>query len=185
LWADGHLNRQGTKSAVKLTLTDEDAVKKATEVTGARYHSYPQRPPRKTVHVTQFGDRPAVERLVNIGFGDKPLAWPMLPHPASFLRGAFDGDGAVIWHQQGGRRKTVTTPLRLHTTLCGTALFLEGVQEFLAARAGISPKTISYHNGIWRVQWNHSDSLRLAGAIYSEDGPRMDRKYLAFHQEVR
>lgn len=179
LWADGHYGSDRGTPRVQINLTDEDAVAAVALITGAAYHTHQQGPrdgyARKPIHRLSFGERGAVKRLFDVGFGEWPLGWPTLPHPTSFLRGAFDGDGSVVWCQQGGRRKTATAPLRLHTSLCGTVPFLEGAQRLLAEH-GVAPKTISRHAGIWRVQWNHADSLRLAAVMYSEPGPCMARK---------
>jgi hypothetical protein len=186
LWADGHYNesRPG-KPRIMLNLTDEDAMKHAVAITGGRYgtHSQPTFDGynRKPVHRMSFGERHAVRRLVAIGFMEPKLttrSWPDLPHLASFLRGAFDGDGSVLLHQQGGRKKTAGSPLRLHSALCGSVPFLEGVQAFLVPY-GIAPKKILGGNAmksVWKVQWNHRDSLRLAAMMYAEPGPFIARK---------
>lgn len=185
LWADGHLDAE---QRVQLNLTDEEAIRHAAEIAGCSYRTYAAQARddgwvRKPLHRLSFSNRVSVPRLTAIGFGQKPLEWPEIPHPASFLRGAFDGDGSVLLHQQGGRRKTPNSPLRLHSTLCGTLPFLEGTQDFLAAY-GISLKKIGRNGTIWQVQWNHADSIRLAGVIYSEPGPYLSRKRDIFAQKV-
>lgn len=189
LWADGHYNesRPG-KARIMLNLTDEDAMKHAVAITGGRYgtHSQPifDGYNRKPLHRMSFGERHAVRRLVAIGFMEPKLttrSWPDVPHPASFLRGAFDGDGGVLLHQQGGRKKTAATPMRLFSSLCGSMLFLEGVQAFLAP-SGITPKKIIDTGSVSKVQWNHRDSLRLAAVMYAEPGPCIARKRETFNR---
>lgn len=186
LWADGHYCVRQSWSSVQLNLTDEEAIAHAAKITGGRYRTHEQHVRdgyvRKPVHRMTFGERHAVARLVAVGFAEPKLttrSWPNLPHLASFLRGAFDGDGSVLLHQQGGLRKLPTSPLRLHASLCGSERFLAGVQRFLAGY-DITPKKIINHNGVWKIQWNHTDSLRLAGVLYSEPGPLLSRKKAIF-----
>lgn len=187
LWADGHLSVNGTKSAVQLNLTDEEAAAHAARIIGCRYHTHEQRwnhdgYERKPVHRLQFGARDAVGRFAAIGF-DKPKLttrpFPALPYSAAFLRGLFDADGSVTWHRQGGRKRSANAALRLHSELSGGVPVLEGAQTFLADH-GIAPKKIGRNGSVWKVQWNHHDSLQLAAVLYADAGPCIARKRETF-----
>jgi hypothetical protein len=189
LWADGCLHDRGTKKTVVLGLVDEDAIMQAALVTGCHPRSSPQAPPRKTMHSISFGERTAIARLEAVGMGEPKLTtrpWPDLPHPGAFLRGVFDGDGSVMWHQQGGRRKTARSPLRLYSHISGSALLLGGVQSFLQGY-GVAPKKIFLNgraNPIHRIGWNHADSMRVADAMYADAGPYMERKRATFYANL-
>jgi hypothetical protein len=185
LWADGHYAVRGKYRAVMLNLTDEEIIAAAANVIGCPYRTYDQHPTaggRKPLHRLSFGHPVPVGRLAAVGFSEPKLTtrpWPELPHPASFLRGLFDGDGCVTWHQQGGRHKTPRTPWRLFCHLCGSLPCIEGFQQFLHGY-GISPKKPIRNGSIHRVNWNHADSLRLAAVMYSEAGPCLQRKRETF-----
>lgn len=170
-------------------MTDEEAVAAAATIAGCRYGSYEREAPRKTIYRMQIGDRNAVARVAVLGMAEPKMVsrpWPDLPHPASFLRGAFDGDGCVHTHYHRYKkygREYVNKTLTVRTMLYGSVPFLEGLNRFLATQ-GISPKTIHAQRKsksiIHFIEWAKGDSLRLADVMYSEDGPRLDRKYQKF-----
>jgi hypothetical protein len=189
LWADGCLHDRGRgRRAIIVGQVDEGTVAEAARIAGCRHSSYAQKPPRQTIHQMTIGERVAVTRIADAGLAEPKLStrtWPDLPHMDAFLRGLFDGDGSVLWHQQGGRRKTPTTPLRLYTQFCGSLPLLEGVQTYLAD-FGISPKKILFNGKtrpIRKIAWNHADSLRFRSVIYAVDGPCMARKREIFFRD--
>lgn len=179
IWADGCLTMSRGKPFVVLSMTDEQAVRDAAHVAGCRYHRRAQTPPRRDVFTMKFGAASAVAALVGLGLEPRKsltAPWPTLPHPDAFLRGAFDGDGSVGWYVQGNQAKRrAGAPPRLHSSLCGSHAFLDGAQRFLAEK-GIEPRKINTHGRVWRLQWNHRDSLTLRDVLYSDGGPCLERK---------
>jgi hypothetical protein len=187
IWTDGHLGHEhGDNWRVTLRMTDEDVIAEAARIAGCPYstndnpHGIGAHP--KPVHSIRFGERKAVGRIAALGMSEPKLDgryFPAIKHPASFLRGAFDGDGSV--HRQVEKR-IKGHPERLMSVLFGGPAFLAGVQDFLYGY-GIKHKTIWPHppsGRVSRIGWAHHDSLRLAAVMYGEPGPCLDRKHQRF-----
>ena len=183
IWTDGCLSNDNGKLRVVLGLTDKETLDQVAQITGADvtgpYQATGNRQPMFSIRI---GRAESVAALTAHGLVQRKsfvATWPDLPHQSHFLRGAFDGDGSVLWHQQSGNRKTDTSPLRMYSSLSGPAEFLDGAQSYLSTR-GIAPKKLVKHGSIFKVQWNHGDSLKLRDVLYGQPGPMMRRKYNRF-----
>jgi hypothetical protein len=169
---------------ITLTLSDEEPMAAAARIAGGSYSSKELPPPRKTRHVLRIGERQAVNRIAERGM-DRPKltlrAFPDLPYPAAFLRGAFDGDGSAGRYLQTNVKHQPYRD-RLQCFLFGGPVFLQGVVDFLATQ-GIKSRPVHPRRGkpIYYVQWSHKDSLRLAEIMYSDPGPYMERKWAKFY----
>lgn len=192
LWADGHIvprrrrapgvyrgPRPGPRTIV-LNLTDRPVLDEAAAVIGAGHRFHKAQPPRlpthQQLHRLVFND--TLGELTRLGFGPKPdRSWPAEIGSASFLRGLFDGDGSVFWHDGHG-----TARRYLQAAQCGPAAVLEGARDWLADQ-GVPRKNINRHGSSWIMTWQHADSLRLAEVIYGESGPCMLRKRECFRRQ--
>lgn len=190
IWSDGNYGHHGSAHGenwrITLRLTDEDILATAAGIAGCSYQTAPNMHGMginpKPVHTLRFGERHAVSRIAALGMSESKLTsrpFPDIKHPGSFLRGAFDGDGSVTRYVQKAVKRR---PERLMSTLFGGPVFLAGVQDFLVGY-GIKHHTVrpkEPRGRVFYLSWAHGDSMRLAGVMYSEDGPRMDRKYQKF-----
>lgn len=184
IWSDGYLGiDRRDYMRIVVGLTDEAPMAEAARIVGGHYRTIPK-PPHKTYYRMQFAEGGAVRRIADKGMSEPKLTtrpWPDLPHPASFLRGVFDGDGCACVYKQ---KLIEGHPLRLTCTLLGGPLVLQGAVDFLKLH-GIKPKTPApktVAGAVYRVNWAHYDSLRLAEVLYSEPGPRMQRKLDKFRE---
>ena len=184
LWTDGCVSITAGYSvgSISLDMTDEEAVASAAAIAGCGYRRTERGTGRKPIFRMQFGHRAAVSRIFAAGIAEPKLTtrpWPDLPHPASFMRGAFDGDGTVrsfYQHFRKNGREYVNRKRTLISQFCGNGRFLEGMQQFLGTQ-GISHKnTYPIKGGIYGICWAKYDSLRLAQIMYSEQGPFIARK---------
>lgn len=174
LWADGYI--EPGKHRIQLNLVDEDVIKAAAAVVecggfGCNIYRSPARGMHRTLHRLVFTD--VLGEMTRLGFGRGPdRTWPAELASGAFLRGLFDGDGTVFWREVSGYKY-------LCTSLCGTRAVLDGAQNWLAGQ-GIPPKSVLKQPGLWKIRWHHHDSMRLAGVIYADAGPCMERKRLRF-----
>src|SRR5579859_272007 len=112
LWADGSPTTKGSYAvgSISLSMTDEEAVAAAAAIAGRGYSRVERRYEAwgsKPLYRFQIGHREAVSRIFAHGMAEPKLTtrpWPDLPHPASFLRGVFDGDGTVRTFLQRHRK---------------------------------------------------------------------------------
>lgn len=181
LWADGHILPDRSRGhRIILNLVDGDVIGLAAEVIGPAHRRYPPQPPRKPawrpLHRLEFTD--TLGALAGLGFRPKPdRRWPAELASAELLRGLFDGDGSVCWHDGGRGEKP-----RLRAVLDSPAAVLEGANQWLADQ-GIRPRNLNRHGPVgWRLRWAHRDSMRLAAIMYAEPGPCMARKQAVFRR---
>lgn len=185
LWTDGTYYKAQRGYAAQVIMTDEDVVSSAARIVGADYHTVVRPAPRKPVYRFKFCEASVMERLGAAGMALPKLdgrPFPDLPHSASFLRGAFEGDGYVLICPPRPYRKrgrTYMSCLTIKSSICGGRTFLEGVQEYLSG-CGIAPKRVKPHGSIWRIDWAMADTLRLEEIMYAERGPFMLRKRAIF-----
>jgi len=97
------------------------------------------------------------------------LKMPRVPdkYLAHFIRGYFDGDGAVsIIHYKRKSRNNKNSATILSGFICGNKKFLEEIFVKLKKDANISGGTLYFHSNGHRLTFSVKDSLKLYKFMY-------------------
>lgn len=186
IWSDGSLDPIGRTASMPTTFnvttgtTDAQIAAEIGRISGSPVRAPKPQPGRRQAYRTYISGLP-VQRLIGMGltrgktlhcaFPDD-IAEPLLRH---FLRGFFDGDGTVGIYRVGGNP-------RLTSGICGTRDFLNDLQDRCIVPAGIARRSPSRHASIFKLQYNHYDSLRLADLMYGQGGVALERKRTIFQR---
>lgn len=174
IWADGCLveeNRARGGRHILIRSVDQDLALQAAVLAGVdAKRRQDKRPDRKPNYTVRIGNPLVVERLVARGLTPRKshtATFPRLPKRAvaPFVRGFFDGDGTVKFDR----------PNRLVSGFDGSLPMMESLQDILRS-VYIAPRKIQRNSSIWRLRYNHSDSVILAAFMYADGGPCLARK---------
>lgn len=177
IWADGCLVADRGHRRITLVSTDIELMEHAANISGAPAHRRSdQRAGRKPSYALHISGPPVI-RLHELGLRSRKshtASMPVVNHPDAFVRGYFDGNGCVGLYRSPNLRNP-NAPPRLKTHFVGAYDLLSGIQETVAT-VDIAPKKIGVKSSVWQVNYNHADSLRLAGFMYAHGGPHLPRK---------
>lgn len=181
IWSDGCLTGTGCRK-VQFVSTDLELAEHASRISGAPVRTRLRVAPLKTAYVVGIGGRAVMDRVEALGLTRRKshsASMPAVPHVADFVRGYFDGDGAVGLYRNPNLRRPEALP-RLMSGFIGSHQLMAELQVIMEERAGITPKKIGASGSVWCLQYNHRDSLRLADYLYAEEGPCLSRKKAIF-----
>lgn len=149
LFADGSISKRNSDVVIAVASKDEailDFIKKETKSTRSIYIQKPKVDKEGYQHsqasFLYLSSQLLVKRLSELGlkrrktYTDEPfpdVPPTMLPH---FVRGYFDGDGSASVH----RDKRWPTAAVCHLGIIGSPKFMEGLQNILVERAGMTDR---------------------------------------------
>jgi len=101
-----------------------------------------------------------------------------------FIRGYFDGDGSIYWHQNRGQSRG-----GMRLSIVGTRRFLGSLQSELNRSLGIKRKKLSsrpdHHLTFQLVIGVYREARRVAGWMYNGASVFLDRKRLRYVEFCR
>jgi hypothetical protein len=106
--------------------------------------------------------------------GPPPLTDDLVRH---FVRGYFDGNGTVGAYRNPSVR---FGPPRLVSGFDGSRPMVNAVQQWLIGFGGLTRKKLLPNKTIWRVRYNHRESLLLAKWMYDGASVWLARKRQKF-----